>query len=44
MKGKTNPLAKSLRSPHLRQQVVTNKKSYTRKAKHKASPLSFVLP
>lgn len=38
-----NPIAKSLRSPHLRQQTVPNKKAYSRKAKHKkASPSEFL--
>ncbi len=30
-----NPIAKALRSPHLKQQVVKNKKAYCRKDKHK---------
>ncbi|WP_420830572.1 DUF7230 family protein [Pseudaquidulcibacter saccharophilus] len=34
-KLKRNPIAKSLRSPHLRLQVVKNKKTYSRKIKHK---------
>lgn len=32
---KRNPIAKALRSPHLKQQVVKNKKAFSRKAKHK---------
>ena len=43
MKKRTNPIARSLRSPMLRQKVIANKKAYKRKGKHKASPSSLVL-
>lgn len=39
-KLKRNPIAKSLRSPHLRLQVVKNKKAYSRKPKHKKGGLN----
>lgn len=35
MRQKVNPIAKSLRSPHLRPQIVRSAKAYTRKQKHK---------
>jgi len=31
-KNKTNPIARALRSPHLSQKVIKNKKAYNRKA------------
>ena len=32
---KINPIAKALRSPHLKKQVIVSKKAYKRKPKHK---------
>jgi hypothetical protein len=39
MKPKQNPIAKALRSPHLRPQVVADKTKYTRKGGSKGSAL-----
>lgn len=35
MKGKRNPIAKALRTPTFKMQVVRDRTKYTRKEKHK---------
>jgi hypothetical protein len=38
---RTNPIARALRSPHLRPQKVPSKKLYNRKARMPSGPSSF---
>lgn len=38
-----NPIAKSLRSPHLKMQTIKSKKAYTRKAKNKTEKIKWGL-
>ncbi len=36
-----NPIAKSLRSPHLKMQTIKSKKAYTRKAKNNTEKIKW---